>query len=42
MVDVLSRRSARFRALWDAHDVRQADTDTLEAVLPGGRLVLTS
>jgi MmyB-like transcription regulator ligand binding domain len=41
MVDMLSRRSGRFKALWDAHDVRRADTDTLEAVLPGGRLVLT-
>lgn len=41
MVDALSRRSTRFKALWDAHDVRRADTDTLEAVLPGGRLVLT-
>lgn len=41
MVDMLSRRSGRFKALWDAHDVRRADTDTLEAVVPGGRLVLT-
>jgi len=40
-VDMLSRRSGRFKALWDAHDVRRADTDTLEAVVPGGRLVLT-
>ena len=41
MVDALSRRSTRFKALWDAHDVRRADTDTLEAILPRGRLVLT-
>jgi transcriptional regulator with XRE-family HTH domain len=41
MVDVLSRRNPRFKALWETHDVRRADTDTLEAVLPGGRLVLT-
>src|SRR5262249_27527099 len=41
MVDELSRRSARFKALGDARDVRRADTDTLQAVLPGGRLVLT-
>jgi len=40
-VDALSRRSTRFKALWDAHDVRRADTDTLEAILPRGRLVLT-
>ncbi len=41
MVGVLSRRSARFKALWDAHDVRRAETDILEVVLPGGRLTLT-
>jgi len=41
MVDTLSRRSPQFKALWEAHDVRRADTDTLQAVHPGGRLVLT-
>jgi transcriptional regulator with XRE-family HTH domain len=41
MVATLSRGSAPFKALWETHDVRRADTDTLEAVLPGGRAVLT-
>lgn len=41
LVDALSRRSARFKALWEARDVRRADTGTLQADLPGGRLVLT-
>lgn len=40
MVATLSRGSAPFKTLWEAHDVRRADTDTLEAVLPGGRAVL--
>jgi transcriptional regulator with XRE-family HTH domain len=41
MVATLSRRSSAFRALWETHDLRRADTDTLEAVLPKGRVVLT-
>jgi transcriptional regulator with XRE-family HTH domain len=41
MVDMLGRHSTRFKTLWDAHDVRRADTGTVEAVHPGGRLVLT-
>jgi transcriptional regulator with XRE-family HTH domain len=40
LVDSLSRSSPRFKALWDSHDVRRADTDTLEANHPRGRLVL--
>jgi hypothetical protein len=41
LVDSLIRRSPRFTTLWDAHDVRRADTDTLEVAGPRGRLVLT-
>lgn len=41
MVEALGRRSPRFRALWDMHDVRRADTDTLAADHPDGRLVFT-
>ncbi len=41
MVENLTRRSLRFKALWDTHDVRRADTDTLEAEHRAGRLVLT-
>lgn len=41
IVDALRRRSPRFKALWDAHDVRRADTDTLAVALPGGRVILT-
>ena len=41
MVATLSRWSAPFKALWETHDVRRADTDTLEVALPGGRAVLT-
>jgi MmyB-like transcription regulator ligand binding domain len=40
LVDSLSHSSPRFKALWDSHDVRRADTDTLEATHPRGRLVL--
>ncbi len=41
MVEDLRRRSAQFKALWDAHDVRRADTDILQVEVPGGRLTLT-
>jgi len=41
LVDTLSRRSPQFKTLWDRHDLRRADTDTLEADHPNGRLVLT-
>ena len=41
MVEDLRRRSARFKALWDAHDVRRADTDILQVEVPGGRVTLT-
>jgi len=41
MVEALSRRSPRFLALWDKHDVRRADTDTLQAIHPDGQLVFT-
>jgi hypothetical protein len=41
LVDALARRSARFRALWEAQDVRRTDTDTLAADLPGGRVAFT-
>jgi transcriptional regulator with XRE-family HTH domain len=41
LVATLSRRSGAFRALWETHDVRRTDTDTLEVILPKGRVVLT-
>jgi hypothetical protein len=41
LVETLSRRSPRFKALWDKHDVRRAETDTLAADHPAGRLVFT-
>jgi transcriptional regulator with XRE-family HTH domain len=41
LVDTLRRKSPRFKALWDGHDVRRADTDTLEVDHPSGRLRLT-
>jgi transcriptional regulator with XRE-family HTH domain len=31
MVEALGRRSPHFKAVWDRHDVRRADVDTLEA-----------
>lgn len=37
LVDSLTRTSPRFKALWDTHDVRRADTDTLEVDHPRGR-----
>jgi transcriptional regulator with XRE-family HTH domain len=41
LVDTLSRRSERFRSLWNRHDIRQAETDTLEVNHPRGRLTFT-
>ncbi len=41
LVDALTRTSPRFTAIWDTHDVRRADTDTLEVDLPAGRVSLT-
>jgi transcriptional regulator with XRE-family HTH domain len=41
MVDSLSRMSAAFKARWDRHDVRRADTDTLHVDHPLGKLTLT-
>jgi hypothetical protein len=41
MVDTLSRRSTRFKTLWNKRDVRRADTDTLEAIHPRGRMTFT-
>src|SRR5213075_3322283 len=32
LVDTLSRRSERFRSLWNRHDIRQTETDTLEVI----------
>lgn len=41
MVDGHTRRSPRFKALWTQRNVRHADTDTLEAIHPRGRLTFT-
>jgi transcriptional regulator with XRE-family HTH domain len=41
MVETLARRSPRFKILWAKHDVRRADTDTLEAIHPRGRMTFT-
>jgi transcriptional regulator with XRE-family HTH domain len=41
MVDTLSRGSTRFKTLWNKRDVRRADTDTLEAIHPRGRMIFT-
>jgi hypothetical protein len=41
LVDTLSRRSERFRSVWYRHDIRQAETDTLEVNHPSGRLTFT-
>lgn len=41
LVDSLSRTNGNFKALWAGHDLRRADTDTLEVDHPRGRLVLT-
>ena len=41
MVDALSRRSPPFKTLCERHDVRRAETDTLQANHPGGRLRFT-
>jgi transcriptional regulator with XRE-family HTH domain len=41
LVDTLSRRSQRFRSLWNRHDIRQTETDTLEVIHPSGHLTLT-
>lgn len=41
LVDDLARNHPRFKALWDGHDVRRTDTDTLQVDHPDGRLTLT-
>jgi transcriptional regulator with XRE-family HTH domain len=41
LVDTLSRRSQRFRSLWNRHDIRQTETDTLEVIHPSGHLTFT-
>jgi transcriptional regulator with XRE-family HTH domain len=41
LVDTLSRRSERFSSLWNRHDIRQTETDTLEVIHPRGRLTFT-
>jgi transcriptional regulator with XRE-family HTH domain len=41
LVDELIRSSPRFKAIWDTHDVRRTDTDTLGVDLPNGRVDLT-
>jgi transcriptional regulator with XRE-family HTH domain len=41
LVATLSRRSERFRSLWNRHDIRQTETDRLEVVHPRGLLTFT-
>jgi transcriptional regulator with XRE-family HTH domain len=41
LVEALTRTSPRFKAMWDTHDVRRTDTDTLDVELPSGRVRLT-
>jgi transcriptional regulator with XRE-family HTH domain len=41
LVDTLSRQSERFSSLWNRHDIRQTETDTLEVIHPRGRLTFT-
>jgi len=41
LVDTLTRTSPRFKAIWNTHDVRRTDTDTLDVDLPKGRVSLT-
>jgi transcriptional regulator with XRE-family HTH domain len=41
MIDTLVRSSERFRSLWNRHDVRQAEKDTLQAIHPRGHLTFT-
>jgi transcriptional regulator with XRE-family HTH domain len=41
LVDTLTRTSPHFKAIWNTHDVRRTDTDTLDVDLPNGRVSLT-